>query len=557
MKMKPLRIHIVVIVLVFFGTEASSQILPVQWNARFGGAQGDYLTKLIQTHDGGFILGGYSWSGISGDKTQLNWDTTFATTDFWIVKTDANGNYEWDKRFGGIDFEFPPFDIQQTSDGGFILGGTSYSGISGDKSQSGFGQGDCWIIKLDALGNIQWDRAFGGNDFDALGALQQTMDGGYIIGCTSRTGINGSKTQPGFGDNDYWIVKLDIYGNIQWDKDFGGDKRDDLTSIEQTSDGGFIIGGFSFSDSIGTKTQHNWDFTLNTSDYWIVKTDSNGNFQWDKRFGGDSWEGGINNGKVEARQIANGGYIIGGFSFSDTTGDKTAISNDTISGFKADYWIVKTDANGNKIWDKKFGGTSLEDDFGNISITSDGGYLIAGTSYSQEGGDKSQNNLGTEQAWVVKTDSNGIKEWDRTLLSASGGFDDEAGFAVQTIDGCYAIATFTHAGVGGDKTQTSQGDWDYWFAKLCDSDIVISPPDYPGINLTPGLESGEFWISGNFPSRSRMEVYNMLGQKVKEIYLPDGNQSVQLFFILAQGVYSYRIISSNTILKADKFIISK
>lgn len=551
------RIAILVVIFTIHNFQAASQVLPVQWDARFGGDRGDYLTKLIQTHDGGFILGGYSWSGATGDKSQLNWDTTFVTTDFWIVKTDSNGNYEWDKRFGGIDFEFPPFDIQQTSDDGFILGGTSYSGISGDKTLSNFGQGDCWVLKLDVFGNIQWQKEFGGNDFDGLGALEQTSDGGFIIGCSSRTDINGNKTQATYGDIDYWIIKLDGNGNQMWDKGYGGDQRDFLTSVEQTTDKGFILGGYSYSGISGIKTQPNWDTSLAKSDYWIIKVDSSGNYQWDKRYGGDDWEGGINNGRVEAKQTFDGGYIVGGFSFSDTTGDKTAISYDTLSSTKSDYWIVRTDASGNKLWDKKFGGTHTEDDFGNLFLTTDGGYLIAGTSYSPASGDKSQNNLGAEQAWVVKTDSNGIKEWDKTLLSASGLYDDEAGFAIQTSDGCYAIGTFTHADAGGDKTQLSRGDWDYWFAKICDSDIVIPQPDYPEITITPNPSDGQIWLSGNFPAGTKIEIYNMLGQKVQETPLSEGNYSIQLHFVLAQGIYVCRVKTFDITLKENKLIIAK
>ena len=459
--------RLLVFILCATNNRIDAQVPTIQWDARYGGLNGDYLTTLIETADGGFVLGGYSWSGIGGDKTQANWDNTLTTTDFWLIKTDANGTSQWDKRFGGDNFEVPNFDVKQTTDGGYIIGGTTVSGVSGDKTQPGFGSTDCWIIKLDGLGNYQWDRTFGGTSVDGLAMIQQTGDGGYILGCYSQSGVSGNKTQPNWGMLDYWIIKLDAAGNFIWDRDVGGDRDDYLTSIEQTSDGGYIVGGFSLSGISGSKSQPNWDVTLSTSDYWIVKLDLNGNQQWDKRFGGTFWDAGIDNNIVDVKQTTDGGYIVGSISYSGADGDKSEPSFDLLA-VKSDYWIVKTDANGNKLWDKKYGGTYPEDDFGNITQTSDGGYLLAGTSYSFASGDKTENNLSNEQTWVVKTDASGIKEWDKTLLNVSTS-DDEIGVAIETSSGCFAIANYTSAGVGGDKTQSSRGDFDYWLVLLCDS----------------------------------------------------------------------------------------
>ena len=168
------------------------------------------------------------------------------------------------------------------------------------------------------------------------------------------------------------------------------------------------------------------------------------------------------------RQTNDHGYILGGFSQSGISGDKTQASHGGV-----DYWIVKTDSFGIKKWDKDFGGTLNEDDFRNISQTTDGGYLFSGASYSSIGGDKTENNLGTEQSWIVKTDSIGLKQWDKTLRTNST-LHDETGFAFQTNDGCYTIANYTDAGAGGDKTQLSRGSYDYWIIKFCDTTLTTS-----------------------------------------------------------------------------------
>ncbi|HYV90618.1 MAG TPA: T9SS type A sorting domain-containing protein [Chitinophagales bacterium] len=423
-----------------------------QWDYRFGGTDDDWLYSLQQTTDGGYILGGYSISDSSGDKTQPSW----GGWDHWIVKTDSLGIKQWDKRFGGTGYD-KLSSLQQTTDGGYILGGSSYSGISGDKTQPSWGGWDYWIVKIDSLGIKQWDKRFGGTDADCLFSLQQTTDGGYILGGYSYSGIGGDKTQPSWGGWDYWILKIDSLGVKQWDARFGGNSHEFFSSLKQTTDGGYVLGGSSESGIGGDKTQPSWGH----DDYWILKIDSLGVKQWDKRFGGIG-----DDNLCSVQQTTDGGYILGGSSSSGISGDK---SEPSWGG--DDYWIVKIDSLGVKQWDKRLGGTDDEQGFGNITQTSDGGYLIAGTSYSPFGGDKTENNLGVEQSWIVKTDSNGTKEWDKTVLTTG---HDELGQAIQTKDGCFVIANWTLAGIGGDKTQASQGNYDYWIVKFCDMTSIIS-----------------------------------------------------------------------------------
>lgn len=426
-----------------------------QWDYRYGGTTDEYFFSLQPTADGGYILGGASNSVISGDKTQ----NTQGTFDYWMIKLNSSGNKQWDKDFGGTEGDYP-VSVQQTRDKGYILGGFSGSGIGGDKTQATQGGLDYWIVKTDSLGIKQWDKDFGGTSDDYLYALQQTADGGYILGGYSLSGISGDKTQALVGAEDYWVVKTDSLGTKQWDKNFGGTSSDFFQSLQQTSDGGYILGGYSFSGISGDKTQA----SQGDLDYWIVKINSQGIKQWDKDFGGLSFDN-----LTSVRQTTDHGYILGGFSQSGISGDKTQTTwNNSI-----DYWILKTDSLGIKQWDKDFGGTLNDDDFRIISQTTDGGYLFSGASYSNIGGDKTENNLGAEQSWIVKTDSLGIKQWDKTLRTNST-LDDETGFAFQTSDGCYTIANYTNAGTGGDKIQPSWGSYDYWIIKFCDSTTTTS-----------------------------------------------------------------------------------
>lgn len=277
----------------------------IEWDARFGGDSTDNLTSIIQTSDGGYLLGGFSISGLSGDKTQ----DSQGSYDFWIVKTDDAGVKEWDYRYGGSGYD-QLNAVRQTTDGGYILIGTSESGASGDHTQSSWGMSDYWIVKIDAEGTKEWDARFGGYSYDYLYDGLQTSDGGYLLGGYSESGASGDKSQPSQGSEDLWIVKTDADGVKEWDLRYGGLNNDYFVSVDTTSDGGYLFGGFSDSDAGADKTEDNCG-VLYTYDYWVIKTDNEGNKQWDLDFGGDNWEQ-----LGAAHPTIDGGFILGGYANS-------------------------------------------------------------------------------------------------------------------------------------------------------------------------------------------------------------------------------------------------
>lgn len=176
--------------------------------------------------------------------------------------------------------------LQQTQDGGFILGGVPNSDSSGDKTEPSWGLNDYWIIRIDEAGNKLWDKRYGGADEEKLYSLKQTSDGGFIPAGYTLSGISGDKTQPSRGGYDYWIIKTDSLGIKLWDKRFGGTLHDQLSNMKLSMNGDIIVGGSSYSDISGNKSQSNWNQTFNTNDYWVIKMDLFGNKQWDKRFCG-------------------------------------------------------------------------------------------------------------------------------------------------------------------------------------------------------------------------------------------------------------------------------
>ncbi len=366
----------------------------IEWDKTIGGNDIDILTALQQTQDGGYILGGYSFSNASGEKTQ----NSKGSADYWIVKLDNKGNIEWDKTIGGKSFD-NLFSLQQTSDGGYILGGFSFSNKSGDKTQNSRGGTDYWIVKLTGTGNIEWDKTIGGNESDDLSSLQQTKDGGYILGGGSSSNISGEKTENSKGSEDYWIVKLNSKGNVQWDKTIGGTETDHLNSLQQTTDGGYILGGHSFSNISGDKTEN----SRGGADYWVIKLGSNKNIQWNKTLGGNDLDI-----ASSIQQTSDGGYVLGGHSFSNISGEKTENSRGA-----DDYWIVKLGSKGNKQWDKTLGGSNSDECF-SIKETSKNNYVAGGFSLSNANGDKTSKSRGDKDYWLVdiffKTAGSALKQ---------------------------------------------------------------------------------------------------------------------------------------------------
>ncbi|KAA9325979.1 LamG-like jellyroll fold domain-containing protein [Adhaeribacter soli] len=445
------RLHYVLLLVLFclIFTAGFSQSVPVKiWDIGLGGSADEQLNSIAPTNDGGCIMGGYSKSDISGDKTEA----TRGNNDFWIVKLDLQGNKQWEKTYGGSGADYLA-SLQQISDGGYILGGYSSSGISGDKSQASKGGLDFWVLKLDANGNKLWDKTFGGDLTDALRKIVQTSDGGYLLAGDSDSGISGDKTQASKGDKDFWVIKLDAGGNKQWDKSYGGSSIEYLYDLELTTDGGFVIGGSSDSGISSDKS----GASKGGTDYWIIKLTAVGVKQWDKAYGGS-----LNDNFSSMELTSDGGYILAGYSNSGISGDKSE------AGWGSnDYWIVKTDANGNKQWDKTFGGTDSEiaED---IIQTADGNFLLAGSSMSGISGNKTTASRGSMDIWLIKLDANGNKLWERPTGTNNYDF---GGNLVEALDGSYLLGANSYGGRNGDKSTTSRGGFDYWALKMTNGSL--------------------------------------------------------------------------------------
>ena len=384
------KIYLIILISLASTVTKSQITINKSWDFRFGGNAFDFPTKLLKTLDGGYLLCVNSLSPASFDKSE----TLRGGLDYWITKTDSIGNKKWDKTFGGSETENLTCAIL-LPDSGFLIGGYSSSGISGDKTMDNksplLPTDDYWAIRLDKNGNIKWQQTFGGEKKDRLNSLLLLPDGSYLLGGYSISDSTGDMSNSSYGDNDYWLIKIDTMGNKLWDKQFGGSQYDALTSVEQTFDGGYIIGGSSSSyktdeGEIGEKTTN----PFGNLDYWIVKLDKTGKIVWQKTYGGIYFDE-----LRSIEQTKDGGYIVGGYSNSPSSEIQQLGIGQKLENNKGigDFWVLKIDKDGNEQWQKTIGGDQ-DDQLYVVHQTYDGNFIVGGNSNSQPTDEKSKSNSG-------------------------------------------------------------------------------------------------------------------------------------------------------------------
>ncbi|MBZ0328526.1 MAG: T9SS type A sorting domain-containing protein [Altibacter sp.] len=505
------------------------QDLPIIWQNTIGGSDDDRLYCMNKTADGGFILGGRSRSDISGDKTE----NSIGIGDYWVVKVNSNGLIEWQNTIGG-SLDDHLYSISQTSDGGYILGGISNSNISGDKSENAMGIMDYWVVKINAFGSIEWENTIGGNGVDYMYSIEESLDGGYILGGKSNSNISGDKTENSLGEDDIWVIKINESGIIQWDNTIGGDSYDNLESLSVTTDGGYILGGSSSSGISGDKTEGN----IGSSDFWVIKLTNNGNIEWQNTIGGTEgdWIEHIS-------QTSDGGYIIGGGSTSNISGDKTENSN---GGF--DMWVVKLDSSGLILWQNTIGGND-QDMLESIRETSGGGYIIAGGSQSNISGDKDENTIGDSDYWILKLNAFGAIEGQNTI----GGTGAEGAYsAIETADEGYFVAGFSNSDISGDKIENSQGGYDFWILKL-DNILEVTENDFSNtLNLHPNPAKNTIRITLKNQTIDVVKIYSVKGELLKVLKNFENSSPIDVSY-LASGVYYLQLTSGKSI-ATKKFV---
>ncbi|MEM3402282.1 MAG: hypothetical protein QXH08_03540 [Candidatus Hadarchaeales archaeon] len=369
------------------------------WQKTYGGSNYDTGTNVIRTGDGGYLIVGHTKSSSSGEQ------------DIFVVKTDGWGNKEWEKRLGGEYWDWG-YAALQTVDGGFVIVGATFTATK---------QEDALLIKLTQNGVVEWEKKFGGDLWDIAFSLIQTSDGGYAI-----VGYTGS-----YGENkgDVWLIKTDRFGDEEWSKTYPGSERDAGYSIIQTADGGYAVAGFTSSKGNGGK------------DAWLLKINAWGNVEWDKTYGGAQ-----DDVARHIIQTADNGYLLVGWTSSFGSGSY-------------DVWIAKIASSGNLEWQKSFGGPDVDQGYQAMK-TEDGGYIITGFTRSF--------GSGAEDAWLLKIDSKGNEEWNRTF----GGPLRDEGYSLVVLDNACVVAGLTFS--------FGAGSGDMWIFKAGPQESIPSSEEETG-----------------------------------------------------------------------------
>jgi hypothetical protein len=384
------------------------------------------------TSDGGYIVSG-----------SINTDVSHGhgAEDMWVVKLNPTGIIQWQKVLGGSDRD-KSFSIQQTADDGYILIGSTDSDNSGDVGAN-HGKSDIWVVKLNPSGGIQWQKVLGGNGFEDGRSIRQTTDNGYIlIGSTDSD--NSGDVGANHGKSDIWVVKLNPTGGIQWQKVLGGNGFEDGRSIDQMTDGGFILTGLTDSDNSG-----NVGANHGGSDIWVVKLNTAGDIQWQKVLGGSGREE-----SFSIRRTTGGASVLTGSTDSDNSADVGANHGGS------DIWVVSLNPAGAIQWQKVLGGNGLESGR-SIEQSVDDGYILTGSTTSDDTGDVGANHGGSA-IWVVKLSPGGDLQWQKVL--GGNGFEDGRSIA-QSKDNGYILAGNTNSDDTGD-VGSNHGGSSLWVVKL-------------------------------------------------------------------------------------------
>jgi hypothetical protein len=495
-----MKITFYIIFLLLFGNGFAQAPL-IQWQKSFGGIGTDEGKDVIQTKDHGFLFIGNSESN-DGD---INADhhgaagtlNSFGIYDIWLAKTDSIGNMQWSKSYGGSDSEIA-VAVKETGDGGYIILGNTKS-IDGDVSNN-HGLVDLWILKIDHIGNLIWEKSFGGTNLEFAGGIVQTTDSGFVI-VGSSTSIDGDLTSS-YGSSDYWVLKIDQQGNLLWQKNLGGTQDDYAYSVTLNNQGEIILVGESKSMN-GNVTGHHYDTNYGTNnDIWIVKLSTSGSIIWEKCFGGA-----LEETAYSIDNCTHGGYYVAGTNI----GDDCDVSG---SHGNYDYWVIRISEDGDLLWQKSLGGTTSDNGYC-IKTSRNNGCIVSGYSNSGDGNISNHHGaggvLGTNDCWIVRLDSIGNIAWERSFGGSGGEYTNSL---ILTADNGYAFIGQA-AYVNGDVTNI-HGKFDYWFVKLKIDITNIEEESIASFACYPNPSNGIFTFTQPGIIK-QVEVFNVFGEQILSI----------------------------------------
>lgn len=450
------------------------------WTKTYQGERTDICYAMQGTKDGGFILTGITMSYGAG------------AGDAFLIRTNELGDTLWTKTYGTVSVE-TGFWVRETTDGGFIVAGRTF----------GIGQeGDMYIFKTNAGGDIQWTRTYGGAEYDAARTLVECQDGGFlVVGTTESFGQGGS---------DIYALRLNQQGHVEWSRTYGGTSTEKANFLIQTEDGGFVIAGSTYSFGAGTK------------DGYLLKISEQGELEWSKTYGGDQQDF-----ISSVHQTVDGGYMMIGSTKSFGEGDQ-------------DIYLIRADQEGNHLWSRSYGTSDYED--GSIGYhTADGGYILGGGRYDDPA--KVDINL-------IKTDSEGQcacgnnkanTQWaaaatktGRGGVAGSGGIQGIMGCTVNTVE--------------------------FEITAECYSNSLISTNDDYHVEVTvapnPFSNTATFKINSTVPlENTDLVIYDMSGTVVKSIHGVRDSELIVHRGVMPTGLYFYRVLENDQVMSTGRLLV--
>ncbi|MGU9940269.1 T9SS type A sorting domain-containing protein [Empedobacter brevis] len=449
----------------------------VLWETSIGGKHSEYLYNAISTPDYGFLLLGSSFSDVSGNKTKQNQ----GGLDYFIWKVNEEGKQEWQQSFGGNGNDFLTSGAL-TKDGGYILGGYTDSSKSGDKTENNIGLTDYWILKLDAIGTIQWQKTIGGLGYDELVSIIQTQDGGYLLGGNSDSPKSNIKTEKNIGGKDYWIVKLDSKGNIEWDRTLGGENTDELKSIIETKESYILLGQ---TNSIDENNQFK-DFDIEA-----IQLNKNGEILKKIRFGENQ------------EDLFSSVYF-------DTENQEIHLAGLFSKEDKKDLKIIRLDT---ALTQQSESITEIDNNqiINNLILTKEKEYLLAGSKLDYSVNNNIQQQISSYQTMTLS--QSGENVWSKELKNS--GFD-YLQTAFQTRDGSIILIGNSDSKTSHNKTSESQGQQDFWIVKLGNKETLNSRNrKYIEAYPNPTSDYINILINQEF-KQAKGAIYNLTGQLLQE-----------------------------------------
>lgn len=514
-------VSILLFLTVTLGIKLLSQSLIVSNDFSFGSNSDDYRPYILVLENTNLILAGSSSSGIGGEKTELN----IGGSDFWVLCMDTSGNVLWDKTLGGsLDEELT--DLVLDYDGNILLSGFSQSDASGTKTENSRGGYDQWIVKLDTLGNILWDKTIGGNAQENNCHILPFIHEGYLLANSSTSNENtGDKTSPNYGQKDFWIIALDSNLNTMWDMTYGSIDEDKPSGILKL-DHSYLIYGSSASDSSETKSEN----SRGGLDYWLLQIDSLGTVLNDMTIGSGSTDY-----LVEVEQRGES-LIASGYSNGNATMDKTVNSY----GWN-DYWILNISENLDSInWQTGLGGN--DDDILESITLLDEGILCHGYSLSDSSGIKSESSMSDWDQWFTRLYNDGTFVWDKTI----GGNNEESyGMTISSQNQLWTVCQ-SNSSISRDKTTLSRGAFDYWLIKLHANDLLTHEniafnKGSEFLSLFPNPSKNILHFNGVTLTHSNFEIYDAMGNIVHRGIMQENTVNIEN---VGKGLFFIKIITA-------------